>query len=110
MNVTTVEPVTKFSYDNIITDINQTAVLFAGKEDRLYLAPYGDPDTAAGSPFASKPDASESVIIGDVYGRYLNYTPTEMNETGVSNLRSSRLTDVPKGNKFMYVLPSRIGQ
>lgn len=103
VDVSTTEPVTDFSYDNIITDLELVAVLFAGKEDRLYLAPYGDPDTAAGSPFASKPDASESVIIGDIYGGYLNYNPTEMKETGVSNLRSSRLTNVPVGSKFMYV-------
>ena len=80
-------------------------MLFAGKEDRLYLAPYGDPDTAAGSPFASRPDASDVVIIGDIYGGYLNYNPSEMEATGVSNLRSSRLTDVPVGSKFMYVSP-----
>lgn len=105
VDVDTVEPVTKFSYDNIITDVNRTAVLFAGKGDRLYLAPYGDPDTAAGSPFASRPDASDVVIIGDIYGGYLNYNPSEMEATGVSNLRSSRLTDVPVGSKFMYVSP-----
>lgn len=37
VDIDTVEPVTKFSYDNIITDVKQTAVLSAGKEDRLYL-------------------------------------------------------------------------
>lgn len=95
-----IQPVTKFSYESILTDPNNDAVLFAGKDDRLYLGPYGHPNLT-GIQFASRPDVSESVIGGDVFGGYINYNPEEMRQTGVSNLRSSRLTNVPKGSKFM---------
>lgn len=96
-----IQPVTKFSYESIVTDFTQRAVLFAGKEDRLYLGPYGHRDLATGIQFASRPDVSESIIAGDVFGGYINYNPEEMRQTGVSNLRSSRLTNIPKGSKFM---------
>ena len=95
-----IQPVTKFSYENIVTDFTKTAVLFAGKEDRLYLGPYGN-ENLTGIQFASRPDVSESIIAGDVFGGYINYNPEEMKKTGVSNLRSSRLTNIPKGSKFM---------
>ncbi|THC93614.1 hypothetical protein EYZ11_006898 [Aspergillus tanneri] len=100
VNETEVDPVTDFGY-KLISDIKQTAILIAGKEDRLYLAPYGDPDASGGAPFAYQEEASDSVIMGDVYGGYLNYNPTEMSQTGASNLRSSRLTNVPEGSKFI---------
>ena len=99
-NESLVEPVTGFSY-KLVSDINQTAIMISGKEDRIYLAPYGDPDASSGAPFAVEAAASDSVLIGDVFGGYFNYNPTEMEQTGVSNLRSSRLTNVPVGSKFM---------
>ena len=95
-----IQPVTKFSYESIVTDFTKTAVLFAGKEDRLYLGPYGN-ENLTGIQFASRPDVSESIIAGDVFGGYINYNPDEMKKTGVSNLHSSRLTNIPKGSKFM---------
>lgn len=95
------QPLTKFVYNNVITDLNKTAVLFAGKEDRLYLGPYGHPALVTGTQFASQPNASESIVVGDVFGGYINYSPVEMSHSGVSNLRSSRLTNVPKGSNFM---------
>ncbi|GCB17143.1 hypothetical protein AAWM_00028 [Aspergillus awamori] len=99
-NASLVEPVTGFSY-KIVSDVNQTAIMISGKEDRIYLAPYGDPDASSGAPFAVEAAASDSVLIGDVFGGYLNYNPTEMEQTGVSNLRSSRLTNIPVGSKFI---------
>ncbi|GLA65365.1 hypothetical protein AtubIFM56815_004397 [Aspergillus tubingensis] len=99
-NESLVEPVTGFSY-KLVSDINQTAIMISGKEDRIYLAPYGDPDASSGAPFAVEAAASDSVLIGDVFGGYFNYNPTEMEQTGVSNLRSSRLTNVPVGSKFI---------
>lgn len=100
VNDSFIEPVTGFSY-KLVSDINQTAIMISGKEDRLYLAPYGDPDASSGAPFAVEAEASESVLIGDVFGGYFNYNPTEMKQAGVSNLRSSRLTNIPVGSKFM---------
>lgn len=100
VNVTTVEPLTGFSYQ-LVTDIKKEAVMIAGREDRIYLVPYGDPDADLGAPFAYLPDASNSVLIGDVFGGYLNYNPEEMIAFGASNLRSSRLTNVPVGSKFV---------
>jgi hypothetical protein len=100
VNVTTVEPDTGFSY-KLVTDIKQEAVMIAGREDRIYLAPYGDPDADLGAPFAYMPDSSNSVLIGDVFGGYLNYNPKDMTAFGVSNLRSSRLINVPVGSKFV---------
>ncbi|GKZ32162.1 hypothetical protein AbraIFM66950_001342 [Aspergillus brasiliensis] len=100
VNETLVEPVTGFSY-KLVSDINETAIMISGKEDRIYLAPYGDPDASSGAPFAVEAEASESVLIGDVFGGYFNYNPTEMKQAGVSNLRSSRLTNIPVGSKFI---------
>lgn len=99
-NATVVDSVTGFSYQ-VITDINRTAIVFAGREDRVYLAPYGDAEASAGAPFAFEANVSSAVIMGDVYGGFLNYNPKEMNMTGASNLRSSRLTNIPVGNRFM---------
>ncbi|GLA28508.1 hypothetical protein ACMYSQ_012143 [Aspergillus niger] len=100
VNDSFIEHVTGFSY-KLVSDINQTAIMISGKEDRLYLAPYGDPDASSGAPFAVEAEASESVLIGDVFGGYFNYNPTEMKQAGVSNLRSSRLTNIPVGSKFI---------
>lgn len=100
VNVTTVEPLTGFSY-RLVTDIKQEAIMIAGREDRIYLAPYGDPDADLGAPWAYLPRASNSILIGDVFGGYLNYNPEEMNAFGASNLRSSRLTNLPVGSKFV---------
>lgn len=99
-NATVTDSVTGFSYQ-VITDVNHTAIVFAGREDRVYLAPYGDAEASAGAPFAYEASVSSAVVMGDVFGGFLNYNPTEMERTGVSNLRSSRLTNVPLGARFM---------
>lgn len=100
VNASEVDSVTGYSYI-LLADLNETAILVSGKEDRLYLAPYGDPDASAGSPFSTEPSVLDAVILGDVFGGYINFSPEEMALTGVSNLRSSRLTKVYEGNRFM---------
>ena len=95
------QPLTKFVYNNIITDLNKTTVLFAGKEDQLYLGPYSHPALMTGTQFASQPNASKLIVMGDVFGGYINYSPDEMSHSGMSNLRSSCLTNIPKGSNFM---------
>ncbi|KAL2822685.1 hypothetical protein BDW59DRAFT_163667 [Aspergillus cavernicola] len=85
----------------IFTDINQTAALYVGKEDRLYLVPAHDPTIADGASFQHFPDISDSLFIRDGYGGFLNIDPDEMNSFGMSSLRSSRLTQMPANAVWM---------
>lgn len=97
-----VDSVTGYSY-RLLADLNETAILVSGKEDHLHLAPYGDLDASAGSRFSTEPSVSDPVILGDVFGGYLNFSPEEMALTGVSNLRPSRLTKMYEGNRLVWV-------
>ncbi|KAE8384766.1 hypothetical protein BDV23DRAFT_188903 [Aspergillus alliaceus] len=77
--------------DKVLTDVNQTAALYVGKEDGLYLVPANDPTIAEGVAFQYLPDVSDPLCIRDGYGGFLNTDGDEMDQFGMSSLRSSWL-------------------
>lgn len=95
-----ISPDTGASY-RVVKDLEETVIMVSGKEERVYLAPVGQKNADASAPFAYLPDVTENIIISDVYGGFLNYVPSEIEENGVANLRSSPLTRVPLGSRSM---------
>ncbi|KAF5855301.1 hypothetical protein ETB97_009471 [Aspergillus alliaceus] len=88
----------------MLTDRNQTAALYVGKGDRLYLVPAYDPTILEGASFQYFPDISDSLFIRDGYGGFLNIDPEEMHSFGMSSLRSSRLTQMPANAVWVVLL------